>query len=141
MTSLGPTPVDKSFLPDWMRQPWFVVLATVAAMAAFVVPATLIDDQDSVPGGSTSQPISADVKISACDVDDSFTAVRLEVTNSSTVLSRNYLVDVEITDIAGRRVGDRSTWIRSLAPGRSATEDVLVYTSGEAHRCRITRVR
>ena len=113
-----------------------IVLGIVAALVRSG------DDGVPIPGGDSvlgeANPLDGSGDISSCVLVDSG-SMQLDVTNTSSERS-SYMVEVDVLDPNGTRIGDETVFINHLRPGERSIEDSPIFDTTGGQTCVIARV-
>ncbi len=118
----------------------FAVLM-VAGMNAAVDSFTASTDPLRAPVGATTDTAMQDVTVSECDGSNQFglAKVTVRITNSTDRV-QSYFVTVSVNDAAGNRLSEANGASNSVAPGQSATAELLGGASEDAANCTVASV-
>src|SRR5262245_3447300 len=106
--------------------------------------ATTAVDQPISNSVNTDNPPAKDVKVTKCEVDNSFgmntATAKLRATNHSSKAS-DYVISVEFVAKDGTRVGESGAFLTALKPDQTATTEALGDSGGKsAVTCKVTQV-
>ena len=93
------------------------------------------------PVDATTGAAMADVTVSECDGSSQFglAKVTVKITNSTDRV-QSYLITASVNDAAGNRLGEANGASNSVAPGQSATAELVGGAAEGAANCTVASV-